>query len=308
MRTLPIVTSVMFVLASALSAGCSGGSPPQIEGEFESFRRTWSAGPCPPGGDCSGSVELLADGTLRLETPCTGDMTCQDLPAGTYEVVVTAEEREAAIAVLTDPTLVTILQGAEPACEPPTDISESMAVTFEGVEYENTTTTCDAAPLQAARDALTDLVNAYFDLDEIAIVGGGWSFGFCAGGCVGELALGGAAARLRITGNMSDDTVYVDNTGTLTEEGRQVLREAGTTLGNAALEETYGCPDCEEGGAAHVVLVRDGEISTHTYELGKPPMELAEIDVLVDILMYALEGCSSNEYIDVSPSCEPRPE
>lgn len=304
MRTLSIVT---FIIASALSAGCAG-SQPQAAGEFESFRRAWSAGPCPPGGDCAGSVELLADGTLRLETPCIGDMVCHELPAGTYEVVVSAEEREAAIIVLTDPGLIAILQGERPACQPPTDIFEGMAIVFEGAAYDNTTTTCDAAPLQAARAALTELVNAYFAVEEPAIAGGGWSFGFCEGGCAGELSLGGAAARLVITGNMSDDTVYVDNTGTLTGEGRQVLRQAGTDLGDAALEETYGCPDCDEGGAAHIVLVRGGEIATHTYELGKPPDELAEIDVLVDILSNALETCNSNAYIEVAAGCTPRPE
>jgi hypothetical protein len=298
---------VTFIIASALSAGCAG-SQPQTAGELESFRLAWSAGPCPPGGDCSGSVELLADGTLRLETPCTGDMLCQELPAGTYEVVVSAGERDAAIAVLTDPALIAILQGAQPACQPPTDIFEGMTAVFEDAAYDNTTTTCDAAPLQAARDALTELVNAYFEVEEPAIAGGGWSFGFCEGGCVGALSLGGAAARLVITGNMSDETVYVDNTGTLTDEGRQVLREAGAALGDAALQETYGCPDCEDGGTAHVVLVRGGEISTHTYELGKPPAELAEIDVLVDILMNALEICNSNAYIEVAPGCVPRPE
>jgi hypothetical protein len=304
MRTLSILT---FIIASALSAGCAG-SQPQAAGELESFRRAWSVGPCPPGGDCAGSVELLADGTLRLETPCTGDMVCHELPAGTYEVVVSAEEREAAIAALTDPALIAILQGGQPACQPPTDIFEGMTVVFEGATYDNTTTTCDAAPLRAARAALTELVNAYFAVEEPAIAGGGWSFGFCEGGCVGALSLGGAAARLVITGNVSDEPVYVDNTGTLTAEGRQVLRQAGIDLGDAALEETYGCPDCEDGGAAHVVLVRGGEISTHTYELGKPPDELAEIDVLVDILMNALEICNSNAYIEVAPSCAPRPE
>lgn len=304
MRTL---VSFTFFLVSAAIAGCST-SPPQTTGEFESFRRAWGAGPCPPGGDCAGSVALLADGTLRLETPCTGDMMCQGLPAGTYEVVVSDEERDAAIAVLTDPALIAILQGVEPACPAPTDVFEGMTIAFTDAEYENATTTCDAAPLVAARAVLADLVNAYFTIDEPAIVGGGWSFGFCAGGCVGDLSLGGAAARLVITGNMSDDTVYVDNTGTVTEEGRQVLRQAGTDLGDVALEETYGCPDCEEGGAAHVVLARGGAITTHTYELGKPPPELAEIDVLIDILMYALETCDSNEYIEVAPSCVMRPE
>jgi hypothetical protein len=304
MRTLVIVT---FFLGSALGAGCAG-SQPQAAGEFESFRRAWSAGPCPPGGDCAGSVELLADGTLRLETPCTGDMLCQDLPEGTYEVVVTDEEREAAIAVLTDPALIAILQGQQPACPAPTDVFEGMTLIFTGVAYDNATTTCDAAPLAAARAALTELVDKYFDLDEIAVVGGGWSFGFCAGGCVGELALGGAAARLVISGHTPDETVYVDNTGTLTGEGREMLRQAGADLGNTPLQETYGCPDCDEDGAAHVVLVRGGELSTHTYELGKPPAELAAIDALTDILMNALEICNSNAYIEVAPSCVPRPE
>lgn len=299
---------IPLLTVTALGAGCVEPEPEPEPEPFESFRMTWGAGPCPPNGDCAGSIELLANGTLRLDTPCSGHLACDGLIPGTYEAVVSAEDLDAAIAALTAPDLVNLLDGPRPVCEPPTDIYESFAVVLDDVEHSNETTTCEAAPLQRARDALSALVQEYFGPGAPVLLGGGWSFGHCQGACIGELGLNGAAARFTITGHQVEDPVFLDNRGILTPEGLEAVYTTMVELRDVPLEERYGCPDCADGGASQVTIVREDETSIHTYELGEPPAELAELDTLLRELMSALETCISTEYIDIDPACMPRSE
>jgi hypothetical protein len=299
---------VSILTFTSLGAGCVEPEPePQPEPEqFESFRMTWGSGPCPPNGDCEGSIELLADGTLRLDTPCSGHLACDGLIPGTYEAMVSAEDLDAVIAALTAPDLIDLLDGPRPVCEPPTDIYESVAVVIDDDEHANETTTCEAAPLQRARDALSELVKEYFGPGAPVLLGGGWSFGKCLGACIGQLGLNGAAVRFTITGHQAEDPVFLDNRGILTSAGLQAVYMTMVELRDVPLEERYGCPDCADGGASHVTIARDGESSIHTYEFGAPPEVLAELDSLLTELMSALESCTSTGYIDVDAGCVPR--
>jgi hypothetical protein len=301
---IPILT------ATTLGAGCAEPEPipPPEPEEFESFRMTWGSGPCPPNGDCEGSIELLADGTLRLDTPCGGQLACDGLIPGTYEAVVSAEDLEAAIEALTAPDLIELLDGARPVCEPPTDIFESVAVVIGDDEYSNETTTCEDTPLERARNAMSELVKEYFGPGAPVLLGGGWSFGFCQGACVGQFGLNGAAARFTITGHQAEDPVFLDNRGILTEEGLEAVYMVMVELRDVPLEERYGCPDCDDGGASHVTIAREDGSSMHTYEFGEPPPELAELDALLGELISALETCVSTAYIEIDPGCMPRSE
>lgn len=290
---------------SALGAGCIEPEPePEPGGQFDSFRMTWGSGPCPPNSDCEGSIELLADGTLRLDTPCSGFLACDGLLPGTYEAVVSYDDLDAAIAALTAPDLIELLDGVRPVCQPPTDIYESFAVVIDDVEHGNETTTCDAEPLQRARDELSELVEKYFNPGVPLLLGGGWSFGRCAGQCAGELALNGTAARFTITGR-PEEPVVLDNRGMLTTEGLEAEYEIMAALRDVPLAEIYGCPDCTDGGAGHVTIAREGQVSSHTYELNNPPPELADVDTLLNELMSALETCTSTPYIEIDSDCIP---
>jgi hypothetical protein len=288
---------------SLLWAGCIEPEPPR---ELDSFRMTWGSGPCPPNGDCTGSIELLADGTLRLDTPCSGHLACDGLPPGNYEVVISAADRDAAIAALAAPELIGLLDRVGPVCEPPTDIYEDMTVVVDGVEHFNTTTTCENQPLVRARAALAELVRKYFRADAPLLLGGGWSFGFCQGACVGELGINGAAVRFTMTGHRPEDPVYLDNRGMLTQEGLEAAFRVMQELRDVMLEERYGCPDCADGGASQVIIARDGASSIHTYEFGNPPPELAAVDALLADLMRALETCTPSTYLELDAGCMPR--
>lgn len=100
---------------------------------------------------------------------------------------------------------------------------------------------------------------------------------------------------------------YLDNTGTLTEQGRDELLAVQAALSEVMLQQRYGCPDCADGGASYVTLAHEDEVSSHVYEYGNPPPELSAVDALLTALMDALAKCRETELIDIAPGCVPRP-
>jgi hypothetical protein len=136
---------------SGSAAGVDSGS---AAGAFESFRLTQSFGPCPPGSDCVGYIDLDKAGQL-LRDP----VSSQGAPVGSASV--TPAELASAIAVFTDPALVKLLDASSPPCVPPTDIFETMKLVAGGVTHQNSTTVCDNAPVKAARDLIYQLGNNY---------------------------------------------------------------------------------------------------------------------------------------------------
>lgn len=121
---------------------------------FERFQLNKAAGPCPPRSDCDGFVELLADGTLRVEK-------FGDVGDPVTEVAIDAADLDAAIPVFTDPALIALLSGAEPICDPPTDVFEEMIIEFDGTSLGAPTTACDQPPIAAARAKATELQAKY---------------------------------------------------------------------------------------------------------------------------------------------------
>jgi hypothetical protein len=117
--------------------------------EFEQFKISRSA-LCPIDFDCSGFVELSADGTLRLDqTDAPG------APIATTEV--DAGDLQAAVDVLTSPALLATLSAGEPPCELPFDVTELMSVTVGGKQHSVLTTFCGEPELEAARRAMERL-------------------------------------------------------------------------------------------------------------------------------------------------------
>lgn len=131
-----------------------GGSTTGEVGTFERFRLDSAAGPCPPEQDCDGFIELVADGTLRVET-------FGDVEDTVVEAAVSDEDLAAAVDVFSDPALLALLDGPDPACEPPSDIFEMMTVVVDGVTHDGGTTFCDQAPIAAARETALGLAQTY---------------------------------------------------------------------------------------------------------------------------------------------------
>jgi hypothetical protein len=122
--------------------------------EFDRFQLSRAAGPCPPDADCDGFIELLAEGTLRFEK-------FGELGNPVQEAQVSDEDLAAAAAVFADPALIALLDGPDPACDPPTDIFESMVSEIEGAEHEAATTFCAQPPIAAAREMADMLQTKY---------------------------------------------------------------------------------------------------------------------------------------------------
>ncbi len=124
------------------------------EVDFTRFELTRSAGPCPPNADCDGFIELLASRMLRVEK-------FGEVGNPVIEVEISEADFTAAVLVFADPALAAVLDGADPLCEAPTDIFETMLVEQGGSSHDATTTACDQAPLNAARDKANALAMQY---------------------------------------------------------------------------------------------------------------------------------------------------
>lgn len=140
-------------------------------------------------------------------------------------------------------------------------------------------------------------------LGKTGIAGGGSSFGMCVGACKNDLTLDGAAAQVVAQG--WDGTVYWDNSGTLTAEGVSQSKALATALVGVNLKSVYGCPDCADGGASRIDLLRDGVATSHTYEFWKPPAELEDADAFLFQVIEDLASCTKSALIDPAPDCAP---
>lgn len=140
--------------------------------------------------------------------------------------------------------------------------------------------------------------------DSIELVGAGWSFGFCAGYCRADLTVIGDRLYLQGSDDWPGDPSYA-NLGTLTPAGAAQLAAALAVIDPGTLDETYGCPDCADGGAAWVGLLENGRGSRHDMPFGDPPPELAELYELTQGFIGTLETCDSDELVTADDDCTP---
>ena len=133
------------------------------------------------------------------------------------------------------------------------------------------------------------------------LLASGWSFGECMGACKADLVFEGASLQFTQTG--WDGTVYQHAKGLLTTGAAAELEALLIVLEDAPLKDVYGCPDCADGGASYITLMRKGVTTTHKYEYGKPPMVLADLDELVSAAALALKTCTGNGIAILSGEC-----
>jgi hypothetical protein len=142
--------------------------------------------------------------------------------------------------------------------------------------------------------------------DPVRIVRGGFSFGMCAGYCRTEIEIDGVQVVLtRQAGFDTSDGDLPDQVvvGELTVAGRARLDSLESGLATQTLQETYGCPDCADGGSGWVV-VRDASTELRsTFEYADPPEALVEVDDLLQQWIATLRGCGSDADITIAPGC-----
>jgi hypothetical protein len=134
--------------------------------------------------------------------------------------------------------------------------------------------------------------------------GAGWSFGFCLGYCNADLHLDGDELVLTVSDRAGDSPLFI-NRGSLTAEGRASLDAALAALDGVKLEPVYGCPDCADGGAAHLDIVRGSETMRVEMGFGQPPEVLAELYVVAMSLIDSLETCEPGPLVETDAACSP---
>jgi hypothetical protein len=139
--------------------------------------------------------------------------------------------------------------------------------------------------------------------DDSSLIGAGWSFGMCLGYCSADLTIDGDTVVLTGRDRTLEEPVFV-NRGTLTAEAQGSIAAAVAGLAGVSLEPIYGCPDCADGGAASLSIVRDGVTSRHDMEYGNPPEELTGLYELTMSIIGALEACQSDTLVTVMDDCE----
>ena len=128
--------------------------------------------------------------------------------------------------------------------------------------------------------------------------------GMCGGPCIQEVTFGDDGT-LHLDGRDWDDTVYVDNAGTLTDAGLTRLEDVEADLSEVALEPVYGCPDCADGGGMTVTRRLDRGTASSDYPWGQPPEELEDLDALFFEILEALRSCTANAFVEIEPACAP---
>ncbi len=130
--------------------------------------------------------------------------------------------------------------------------------------------------------------------------GAGASYGECWGACRYDLTVDGSDLTLLVRTWEGD--IRMDLSGDLaprlTDAGAARAEELATALADVELQEVYGCPDCADGGACTVSLVRDGAASTHSYDCSMgPPDVLADADAFWQPIIRDLADCRENEWV-----------
>jgi hypothetical protein len=136
------------------------------------------------------------------------------------------------------------------------------------------------------------------------LVAAGWSFGMCGGYCNADMTLDGDEVVLTGWSRMSEAPLYVHR-AELTAVARDRIGAAVARVAEVTLDSVYGCPDCADGGAAYLEVVRHGVASRHDMDFARPPDVLTDLYDLAMAMIGALEGCAPSELVVVDDACEP---
>ena len=153
------------------------------------------------------------------------------------------------------------------------------------------------------------------DTRDDLIEGGTLSFGECAAACLSRLTLVpsplsviGACdlVQVEVCDSTPNDPNCTSTAGTLTRQGHDRARALARGLANVRIDRTYGCPDCADGGASSIVLIRNNSTFETTYETPNAPAVLKDADAFVQGLISDLRACRSSALVNVQGGCQPR--
>lgn len=140
------------------------------------------------------------------------------------------------------------------------------------------------------------------DATEVTLISGGYSFGECIGACRWELTLEGDDATLTVS-DWGDEPALHTADGTFTTAGMEELALILGDLQGVELQETYGCPDCDDGGEAHAMLDRGLVEPLHSWPMGEPPTVLEDLDDFILGTIDDLSDCKETDELAPSEDC-----
>ncbi len=130
------------------------------------------------------------------------------------------------------------------------------------------------------------LVGVSTNSTDIVAISSGQQFGFCVGYCFNELEITEGDQVLTTKGNAfaREPLEYptVRNTWPIDASRWDSLLALVDTASFLRLDETYGCPDCADGGSEWLgILFESGQKKRVTYEYGKT------VDGIGELIVYA---------------------
>lgn len=124
--------------------------------------------------------------------------------------------------------------------------------------------------------AATACATGQSDTADIEAVRWGTSFGMCLGYCVENLEVTPTQVRLTVISRDSSANPPQTYERATTPEEWQALAAGLQPAAFERLDETYGCPDCADGGAEWVEVDAASLEKRVTYEYGSSPPEIAD--------------------------------
>ncbi len=128
----------------------------------------------------------------------------------------------------------------------------------------------------------------------------GQSFGFCVGPCYQTMTLNNANQKVNFyvkstdsKGNQGNAMEKNYSDSLAVKEWEEVWKAVGNIDDFFSLKETYGCPDCADGGAEFIEIIRGDFSHKVTFEYGS---EVKEIEDLVKLLR-AQRTAFSEKYV-----------
>lgn len=137
----------------------------------------------------------------------------------------------------------------------------------------------------------------------LVMVDGGNQFGECTGACRFAVTFQPSALQLVVSDYGASQDIAV-NYGSLTDAGQVALAALDDELASSTLQDIYGCPDCDDGGASWLRLSRVGSTTDHQYETGNPPPELVQYDAFLQDVLVALRTCADSANVIPDADCE----
>lgn len=104
--------------------------------------------------------------------------------------------------------------------------------------------------------------------DEPFVVRTGTSFGMCLGYCSRTLEIAETEMVFRESSREPDRYPARTRSGTITRQEWDTIAALAGSREFAALQESYGCPDCADGGAEFIEVERDGRVQRVVFEYG----------------------------------------